>query len=434
MADGKKRAEQDERTVPLPVQTPSAQASAAPEPTQNRPPESLDPAREGSAIHGAPTHIGGSFDDEIEQRRVPPARPARAPTRVAVAEAAPTLPPPEPGAIEVALPPPPREPGATEVMPPPRPREPEPVGLYLGAPTVTAAGPAAVVATRTEPAMPAATHTTTEEEPPPMGLPTPTAPLPAGVPTAPLLAGTPTLELPASTVAPDDPTRLKLEAPARRRSRSWLVVVLVIALGGSATGIALRLWLHDRPVVAGPTPAPPAHPDPPATTPATAPAPVAPADLAPPPVKVAPPAAPVDAAPPPPTPTSEPEPALPSHRPSPPLRAADGFGPFIDPSGAGLGAALGDAVRVVLGDALAGSRIGVKGEVRRALVADGAASVECALLIFDDAGQRATVRGAARHAEAGARREALLRQAVVQCARSVEGELRAGVEHARARR
>ena len=426
MADGKKGADQDERTVPLPVQAASAPASAAPEPTQNRPPGSLDPAREGSAIHGAPTHIGASFDDEIAQQRAVPSRPARAPTRVAPLKPAPAerLPPL----------------GATEVQA--RPREPEPVGLYLGAPTVTAAGPAGGGATRTEPALPAATHTTTEEEPPPLGLPAPTAPLPvgvptaplpAGVPTAPLLTGTPTLELPASTVAPDDPTLLKVEPGRRTRSFSWIVGVVVIVLGGSAAGIALRMWRHGAPAaVVGSQPAKPAPP----TGEPRAPAPVKPEPavsaavtlLPPPPVT---PPEPSSA----PAPTTRPlEPARALSRPSPPVRVADGFGPFLDPSGAGLGAALGEAIRLVLGDALKGNRVGVRGEVRRAEVVAGGATVECALLVFDDTGQRATVRGAARYVEEGARREALLRQAAAQCARSVESELRAGVEHARGRR
>lgn len=441
--------------MPMPVQAASAPASAAPEPTQNRPPGSLDPAREGSAIHGAPTHIGASFDDEIVQQRAVPSRPARAPTRVAPMEPAPTERPPQLVATEVQA----------------RPREPEPVGLYLGAPTVTAAGPAGGGATRTEPALPAATHTTTEEEPPPLGLPSPTAPLPAGVPTAPLpaglptaplLTGAPTLELPASTVAPDDRTRLKLAPGRRTRSLSWIVGVVVIVVGGSAAGITLRMWRHGASAaVDGTQPAKPAQqtgeptasapvkPEPPVSAAATPlpPPPVAPAvtserppPASTPPVEAAPatPTAPPVAPPVPssaPAPTTRPpEPAQALPRPSPPVRAADGFGPFLDPSGAGLGAALGEAIRLVLGDALKGNRVGVRGEVRRAAVVGGAATVECALLVFDDTGQRATVRGAARFVEEGARREALLRQAAAQCARSVESELRAGVEHARGRR
>lgn len=508
MTEKKKNAAMEDRTLPMPVQVPATVETPTPtpvpsvEPTVNRAPLDEEPEREGSAVGAAPAAtvdpLGTpSFDDEVERRRAPPARPAResrspkgAPPDVVEplepTEAAAPIPPGSTPAEVFASqasfvrvgaqntePPPPAEP--TQAVLPERPREQQPVGLPLStgfleaspsvrpvdpdeptqaandvaaAPTaphleeyveVAITAPMSVAALRaaTVPTGMAAHRTTTEEEPAPLGI------APAEKPPA---AGTPTLELPASTVAPDDPTRLKLERPRSRRRGAWIAAGMALAAAGLAAGVAMRGW-PTRPtatsptnVIATQTPETSAAAKPPPPTVVAKPPPppdvVAPAPLppAPPPdvVAAAPPAADVAAvAPGPAIPPALPEPVA-RERPPPRLeRAPDGFGPFLDRSGAGVGASLAAGVRAALGDALAGSTVGVRGELRRTSSAAGVASAECGLLVFDEQGQRATVRGASRVEEAGAPRPSLLRRAAEACARGVEAELRAAVAHAK---
>lgn len=287
----------------------------------------------------------------------------------------------------------------------------------------------------------------TAEVPTPIADPTQPVEVTAEVPAqekAPEPTGTPTLELPAApAVAPDDPTLLR-GAPStpKRRNLAVPLALTVLAVLGVVGGLTLRSLLSrpgdvslalaepasDASATVTASPAapelvprppvvpPPLLPPPPVAAPTVAPPPVAATPMAPPPVEPA--MAPAAAAP------------------ERPTRAADGFGPFVDASGAasGLGRALGGGVRAVLGDALAGSTVGVRGEVRRARFKNGVATAECGLTVFDARGLRATVRGAATVEVAGAAAVVALPKAAEACARAVEGELRAAVDHAKAAR
>jgi hypothetical protein len=122
------------------------------------------------------------------------------------------------------------------------------------------------------------------------------------------------------------------------------------------------------------------------------------------------------------------------------VRAKDGFGPFVDKSGAGIvgvGPALGRGVRAVLGAAPFGdSLVGVRGDVRRVEIARKdkqlTATVDCALVVTSGTSARTTMGASARVVDAGGEaKDRLARSAAEACAKSLEADLRDAVARAR---
>lgn len=265
----------------------------------------------------------------------------------------------------------------------------------------------------------------------------------------------------APAVTPDEPTVRRRSPPAApRRSRAPLLItaaVVACAAIGAICAIALFVLVDDDEPVTPSAPPTAAAPPPPAPAPLPTPPPVAPSPGPPvvaaalppsaanatpppppldepappappdPPALAPPPPAPPVAALPPPPPALEPV-AVKAAPAAAPVRAADGFGPFLDRSGGagGLGRALGAGVRAVIGEALAGTAVGVRGDVVRARLKDGRATAECVLVVFDAQRARVTVRGSASVGAAGPAAAALPRAAEA-CAHAVDGEIKAAV-------
>jgi hypothetical protein len=200
------------------------------------------------------------------------------------------------------------------------------------------------------------------------------------------------------------------------------------------------------PPVSPPPVSPPPVSPPPVSPPPVSPPPVSPPPVSPPPVSP-PPATPLETAPPVPPPVSPPPVSPPRVSPppvSPPpvspvptmpttwVRAPDGFGPFIERAGfPGAGTALGRGVRKAIGDAISGSKLGVRGEIRRVDVKKTEATAECLLYVFDNSGPRATLRATARsEIDPTSPRDRAVKSAAEACGASLESDLRAAIAHA----
>jgi hypothetical protein len=106
------------------------------------------------------------------------------------------------------------------------------------------------------------------------------------------------------------------------------------------------------------------------------------------------------------------------------VRRADGFGPFVDHTGLGLGATLEGAARSIVGS-LDGTEVGVRGEVLHVDTSkkDKTTAVECAFTVFDKTGGRARMGATAKGAKAS--------EASQACAQSLASELKSAVARVR---
>jgi hypothetical protein len=106
---------------------------------------------------------------------------------------------------------------------------------------------------------------------------------------------------------------------------------------------------------------------------------------------------------------------------------------YFDKSGSGalgLAPALASALAsTVDGARKANPRLAVRGEVRRALVKDGEATVECSLALLHDGVRRTTLQTTARARDKGAARDRLLRIAAEQCGKSLAPDVTVAIGH-----